>query len=229
MQKVRGRPWPAVPQLGLPLPLQNYLRYADLITHVNVCHYPESPHHYTQDSNMCLCFHGEVQILSGETDAYSWGLDFLLLPRCEYVCWVSRNRRIIWIDGKRSMWHWCRASSHSYKFLYFGEVPIISYIEWKIAIIPRKSGYVENILYIYIEHIVFWLFRDIFISKLVVKAVTVYFLNSDYRDKVTSSLWYLIITMKSWRLLVWNGPGTCTDGAKSGVFSFGNLGIYSTA
>ena len=135
MWMMRGRAWPEVPQLGLPLPLQNYLRYADLITHVNVHQYPDSPHHYTQDSNMCLCFQGEVQMLSGETGAYSWGPDYLLLPRCEYVCWVFRNRRIIWVDCKRSMWHWCRASNHSYKFQYFGEVPIISYIEWKIAII----------------------------------------------------------------------------------------------
>ena len=34
---------------------------------------------------------------------------------------------------------------YSYKFLYFGEIPIISYFEQKFPIIPIKSGNVKKI------------------------------------------------------------------------------------
>ena len=53
--KMRGRAWPSVPQLGLPLPLQRYLRYEDLITDISVCLCPDSPRSFVPASNTCLC------------------------------------------------------------------------------------------------------------------------------------------------------------------------------
>ena len=53
--KMHGRAWPAVPHLGLPLPLQRYLRYEDLITDISVCLCPDSPRPFVPVLNTCLC------------------------------------------------------------------------------------------------------------------------------------------------------------------------------
>ena len=45
---------------------------------------------------------------------------------------------------------------YSYKFLYFREIPIISYIKLKFPIIPIKSGnFKKNILNVWFWHMVF--------------------------------------------------------------------------
>ena len=55
VRQMHGRALPAIPGLGMPLPLQRYLRYEDLIRDLTVCICPKSSHQYVSCQTQCLC------------------------------------------------------------------------------------------------------------------------------------------------------------------------------